>query len=178
MIFDLPVVDFDEDHFLSKASKDSKHRGNGKPETFSFGRGDIMLRIYDKVKEIKQQSQKVWFYDLWQQKDDVWRIEIEARREFLKTHGIYTPENLFAHQGTVAHWILANHTSLRRPTGDSNRSRWPRHPLWQAAEKAALALEGLEQGNKLDLQAPKLFAKEKTLQSIEGMAKKPFCRFV
>ncbi len=71
--FDLPFVDFDEDQFLSKASKDSKHRGNGQPETFSFGRGDIMLRIYDKVKEIKQQSQKVWFYDIWQQEEHCWR---------------------------------------------------------------------------------------------------------
>ncbi len=45
----LPEIDFDEDSFVSLSTKDNKHRENGSAQTFSFGKGDVMLRVYDKI---------------------------------------------------------------------------------------------------------------------------------
>ena len=61
----IPSVDFDEDSFVSRSQKDSVHRKNGEPQTFTFGKGDVVLRVYDKVAEIHEASKKTWFFDLW-----------------------------------------------------------------------------------------------------------------
>ncbi|MDR3580851.1 MAG: hypothetical protein P4L44_12895 [Oryzomonas sp.] len=129
--YDLPEIDFDEDCFKSLSVKDSKHRGNRKDQTFTFGNGgDIMLRVYDKVAEIKQKSDKVWFYTLWGQDADVWRIEYQVRKEVLKDFSIATFDDLKAQIGDLLRYLATDHTSLRQPNGDSNSSRWPLHPLW------------------------------------------------
>lgn len=46
--FSLPKVDFDEDNFVTSAEKDSQRRKNGKVQTFTFGRDEIVLRVYNK----------------------------------------------------------------------------------------------------------------------------------
>jgi hypothetical protein len=60
-------------------------------EGLSIGSGSLVLRIYDKEKEIKK-SGKEWFYNVWQiNKDEVpedkkiIRFEYQVRRELLKT---------------------------------------------------------------------------------------------
>lgn len=129
--YHLPEVDFDEDCFKSTSVKDSKHRGSRKPQTFTFGGGgDIVLRIYDKVAEIKQKSDKVWFYTLWGQDENVWRIEWQVRKEVLKDFSIATFHDLKMQIGDLLRYLSTDHTSLRKPTDDSNSSRWPLHPLW------------------------------------------------
>jgi hypothetical protein len=55
----VPTLDFDEDSFVSLLEKDAKHREHGRPQTFTLGRGDVVLRVYDKVAEVRQQSDKV-----------------------------------------------------------------------------------------------------------------------
>lgn len=129
--YNLPEIDFDEDSFKSTSVKDSKHRGNRKDQTFTFGGGgDIMLRVYDKVAEIKQKSDKVWFYTLWGQDENVWRIEWQVRKEVLKDMDINTFDDLKKQIGDLLRYLATEHTSLRIPTNDSNSSRWPLHPLW------------------------------------------------
>lgn len=130
--YDQPVIDFDENSFKSKSVKDCKHRGSRKTQTFTFGLGgDIVLRVYDKVSEIKQKSDKVWFYTLWGQDKDVWRIEWQVRKEVLKDFSIATFDDLMAQVGDLLRYLATEHTSLRVPTDDSNSSRWPLHPLWK-----------------------------------------------
>lgn len=69
---------------------------NGRKFTgFSFGKGDEMLRIYDKTVEIQKNPDKAFIKHLaWINNDEykedekVWRIEIQYRRSKLKT--LYT----------------------------------------------------------------------------------------
>ena len=129
--YHLSTVNFDEDSFVSRTNKDSQHRENGKVQTFTFGRDAIVLRVYDKVAEVEQQSDKVWFFLLWGQDQDVWRIEWQVRKEVLRAFGILTVEDLRTRQGDLLRYLCEEHTTLRVPTGDGNRSRWPLHPLWQ-----------------------------------------------
>jgi hypothetical protein len=128
--YNLPIIDFNEDSFVSYSSKDSQYRQDGVVQTFTFGKGDIVLRVYDKVAEIKQQSDKVWFYLLWEQAENVWRIEWQVRKSILKQFGIITFNDLKNRQGDLLHHLASEHDTLRIPTNDSNASRWPLHPLW------------------------------------------------
>jgi hypothetical protein len=44
------------------------------------------------VAEIKQQSAKIWFHELWGQEEHVWRIEWQVRKPVLKKFWIRTVE--------------------------------------------------------------------------------------
>lgn len=39
--YHLPVIDFDEDNFVSSFAKDNQHRKHGKVQTFRLGEGDL-----------------------------------------------------------------------------------------------------------------------------------------
>lgn len=129
--FYMPELDFELDHFVSKAKKDRMWRSDRRAQSFTFGKGALVLRVYDKSAEIREESHKEWFPELWGRADHVWRAEFQARREHLKQFGIRTPDDLFDHQYDVLRQAALNH-SLRRPNADTNRSRWPHHPLWAA----------------------------------------------
>ena len=130
--YHLPAIDFGADDFVTRFRKDSIHRQNGAVQTFTLGRGDFVLRVYDKIAEIQEQSQKFWFYDLWGRRDAVWRIEFQVRRGRLQQAGIDTLDDLRLLQNDILRELAGNHTSLRQPTGDGNRARWPLHVLWDA----------------------------------------------
>lgn len=140
----VPEVDFHVDAFVSLSSKDSQHRENGTMQTFTLGKGDIVLRVYDKVAEVNQKSAKVWFFDLWGQSEKVWRIEWQVRKPVLRSFGIRTMTDLYTHQGTLLRYLAEEHDTLRCPTSDSNRSRWPLHPLWEDLQQRIRALPTVE----------------------------------
>lgn len=153
----LPDIDFDEDSFVSAASKDNQHRKNRKIQTFSFGEGEIRLRVYNKCDEINETSAKTWFYKLWEIDHDVWRIEWQVRKGSLRSCSIQTFTDLQQRQGRLLQILVNEHTTLRiKDDNDSNRSRWALHPLWlDLIEQVAKIeiLEGLDTLNDLDLNA-------------------------
>jgi len=128
--YDLPVMDFELGDFVSRCNKDSQYRENGKVQTYTIGRGDLLLRVYDKVAEVEQQSNKVWFFLLWGQDRNVWRIEWQVRKAILRQFSICTFADLQKIQGDLLRYLCEEHTTVRIPNGDENRSRWPVHPLW------------------------------------------------
>jgi hypothetical protein len=131
----LPEIDFNEDDFVSLSAKDSQHRNERQVQTFSLGKGDVMLRVYNKVAEINEKSKKTWFFDLWGSiTENVWRIEWQVRKELMRRFGIRTFSDLFEGQGDILRYLSQEHTTLRIPNEDSNRSRWPLHPLWQSLQ--------------------------------------------
>lgn len=142
--YSLVELDFDADSFVSQSDKDSQHREHGTIQTFTLGKGDVVLRVYDKVAEIRQQSAKVWFYELWGQEEHVWRIEWQVRKPVLKKFWIRTFADLQEHQGMVLHYLAEFHDTLRVKTEDSNRSRWPLHPLWVDLQQRITEWHSLE----------------------------------
>ena len=149
--YHLPTIDFDEDSFVSNFAKDNQHRKHGKVQTFRFGEGDLALRVYNKCDEIQQSSAKTWFYDLWGMDKEVWRIEWQARKEWLRRVGIRTFEDLKERQGDLLRLLVNDHTTLRIKTEDSNRSRWPLHPLWQDLQEKVEQMAGLGVVRELDM---------------------------
>lgn len=99
------VQDFENFRTQSRISS-AVYRSGQEVTGFRFGGGDITLRIYDKVREIYEASQKWWFFDKWKAGEEqtgyrqftekegtnsqkrfaqVTRIEFQLRREALKT---------------------------------------------------------------------------------------------
>ena len=145
--YQLPEIDFDEDSFVSMSAKDAHHREDRKAQTFMFGKGDVVLRVYDKIAEILQQSDKVWLFQLWGGvTEDVWRVEWQARKELLRRFGIRTFTDLRDLQGDALRYLATEHDTLRLPGEDTNRSRWPLHPLWidLQARIDAMECQGVE----------------------------------
>lgn len=112
-----------------------------------------MLRIYNKIAEIAEQSGKSWFFELWGATENVWRIEWQVRKDILKRFGIRTFANLQDGQGDVLRYLATEHSTLREKTDDSNRSRWPLHSLWIDLQKQIDKLENQGVYRNIDQQA-------------------------
>lgn len=155
--YHLPEIDFNQDSFVTLSAKDAEHREDRKTQTFMFGKGDVVLRVYDKIAEIIQQSGKVWLFQLWGGiVENVWRVEWQVRKDLLRRFGIRTFTDLRDLQGDALRYLATEHDTLRLPNGDSNRSRWPIHPLW---------LDIQRQIDQLDCQGvTRVIDEEKTLR--------------
>ncbi|MEQ9109330.1 MAG: hypothetical protein RIF37_15300 [Rhodospirillaceae bacterium] len=132
--FDLPVVDFGPGDFVTRADKDAQWREHGRLQTLQFGTGDCVLRVYDKIAEIEQASRKAWFFKLWGQDQDVWRVEFQLRGARLKTAGIRTIADLDEFSGDLLRELSNKFARLCIPSQDQNRARWPLHPLWESLQ--------------------------------------------
>jgi hypothetical protein len=53
-----------------------------------------------------------------------------VRKEVLKRFSMRTFEDLFSGYGDVLRYLASEHDTMRVPNEDTNRSRWPIHPLW------------------------------------------------
>ena len=151
--YHLPELDFDEDSFLSQAAKDNQHRKNGKIQTLKFGTDKVVLRIYNKTDEINEVSHKTWLFDLWGIDHDVWRIEWQVRKDFLRQLGISSFTSLAERQGDLLRVLVKDHTTLRIKSNDSNRSRWAMHPLWLDLTERVDQMDGLGVIKELDEKA-------------------------
>jgi hypothetical protein len=151
--YQLSEIDFDQDSFVTLSSKDAVHREDRRAQTFSFGTGDVRLRVYDKVAEIAQASGKTWFFELWGCAEKVWRIEWQVRKALLRRFGVRTFEDLGARQGDVLRYLASEHDTIRVANDDANRSRWPLHALWIDLQGRIAELAGLGVYREIDPQA-------------------------
>ena len=98
--------------------------------------GPISSRLYDKTLEIKQKKHKAYLLDLWMRAGmvsdlPVWRQEFQLRREVLDQLGIRSFSGLMQNLGGIWGYASQDWLRLAEPqTGDSNRGRWPTHPMW------------------------------------------------
>ena len=125
--------------FLPIKEGEIYHYGS-KVTGWTFGSGPLVMRIYDKLSESKI-SHKEWFHDLWKEggwdeKSDVTRVEIQMRRDFLKEFEVGTFESFEKSLGDIFRYVTEDWFSLREPSTDKNRSRWPVTPLWSEVQGA------------------------------------------
>lgn len=151
--YHLPYLDFDEDNFVTDFVKDNQHRKNRTVQTFRLGQGDLVLRCYNKSDEIIESSSKAWLYELWGRESDVWRIEWQARKEWLRNYGIKTVSDLQSNQGQLLQSLVNDHTKLCIKSGDSNRSRWLLHPLWMDLQEQVEKLPSSDSERDLNMDA-------------------------
>ncbi|MDD3183306.1 MAG: hypothetical protein PHD48_10970 [Alphaproteobacteria bacterium] len=96
--------------------------------------------IYDKTAEIVDHH-KLYWWDIWGLRPEnikgrIWRIEVRAGGNELDRWNLRTFEDMERMAGDVVLDILKK-IRLAVPTDDSNRSRWPSHPIWSVCQQSA-----------------------------------------
>ena len=99
------------------------------------------VTIYNKTAEIKVHN-KLYWYNLWGIQDPeqldgkVWRIEVRAGKEELKKWNVKRFDQLEQLAGNIVESTLKGLKYTEEDPYDSNRSRWPLHPMWASACQA------------------------------------------
>ena len=110
--------------------------------TFGKRGGKLLCRIYDKSREMKDKGHD-WWPDVWGPKYDpeqkVMRVEFEFGRDGLRDFGVDTPEDAFERAPSLWAYAACNWLTLRVPTDDDTRSRWPVDPRWELIQSSTLA---------------------------------------
>ncbi|MEK7282021.1 MAG: replication initiation factor, partial [Chloroflexota bacterium] len=115
---------------------DAYSRG-GKFTGWVFGAGaTLSARLYDKTIEIEK-SHKTYFHELWKRSgwdgdSTVWRLEFQFRREALGSFRVSRLDRV--QEKLWGLWLHAVIIWLRLAIPDpqdSNRGRWPIHPVWE-----------------------------------------------
>jgi len=112
------------------------------PETFYFGKGDLVVRIYNKTREATVKGKGHWF-EAWaahpgyDPERDVWRFELQLRSPILNELGRRDPETAFASLGAILGFGL-EWCNLRIPSGLSS-DRWPEDPVWGELRRAVFS---------------------------------------
>lgn len=121
--------------WVTQARRIDRYRIGGVFTGWSFGKGDLSARLYNKSQEVKA-SGKDWFREYWRRagwdgETEVWRLEFQFRRERLKSFGARALDEI--HQSVPELWRYAMENWLRLvvPQKDGNRTRWPTHTLWK-----------------------------------------------
>ena len=155
------VTDFTVEEFSYGLHRSGFHFSKGSP---------ISCAIYDKTREIREESLKWWFHDLWQasgwdaeKQPQVWRVEFRFKREVLHELSVEDEfqgiEDAFqfsdrlqalwayacGHVGGGADGLPDGWLRYVVPGADSNRSRWVTHLVWMEVQKAFAVLPDEEE---------------------------------
>jgi len=109
-------------------------------QTFQYGKGPMVLRIYDKTAELES-SHKEWFRQVWALCEGydpslpVTRVEAQMRRQVLGELHIDCVEQVIENPGALLDYGL-RWCQLRVPSGDATKSRWPEDPRWTHLREA------------------------------------------
>jgi hypothetical protein len=106
---------------------------------FTFGKGDVVCRIYDKTLLMATRGEH-WQEEVWVDRHPdlpVWRLEFQIRRRALRRFSLETLEQ--AEGARQSLWqYLTEWISLRQPGLDGNRSRWKEASCWGALRSVEL----------------------------------------
>ncbi|MEW6427343.1 MAG: hypothetical protein AB1568_04840 [Thermodesulfobacteriota bacterium] len=138
---DVPV--HRQEHWITKAIESSTHYHNRRLEGITLGQGNIMLRIYDKVGELKMKSvhkqplfAQIWGLEEYNDKP-VTRTEFQIRRDVLrdfkpKVDTFADMENsLDSLWAYCMKWCRLTEKPANR---DHHQSRAVNHPWWSQLE--------------------------------------------
>lgn len=118
------------------ASYRATHGTERQAQTFQFGKGAVVLRLYNKTAEIAV-SKKPWMQEVWELTGrydpslPVWRVEVQLRREILRELGVRSAEQVLEDPGALLDYGLG-WAQLRVPSADYTKARWPEDPRWTA----------------------------------------------
>ena len=135
----------DRHRFVGRATRLDTHESAGSLTGFEFGRRTtktVVARIYDKSMDMKRKG-SLWWQDRWGSAYDparqVMRVEFEFGRKGLMQYGVDTVWHALASAPSLYKAASTDWLSLRVPTGDDTRSRWPVDPSWLRVQSAAFS---------------------------------------
>jgi hypothetical protein len=140
----------DREAFVCRADDSMTYESGHALTGLSFGSRRtqrISARLYDKTAEMALKGTE-WWELVWGERHTpgapVWRIEFEIGRAALSALELYRPDAVLAAAPTLWRYCTTNWLTLRSPTGDANRSRWPLDARWAVVQSATLGQGGTE----------------------------------
>ena len=138
------VGSFDSETFTDPNAR-SRRRVGRTFSGFSFGRGRVVCRVYNKTLQMQAKGQD-WQRTIWDNAnpdEDVWRVEVQFRRAVLTDfrtddENINTVADALANRQALWDYGVRDWLTLRLPNGDTNRSRWPIDPAWRVIQEATI----------------------------------------
>lgn len=108
---------------------------------YTFGSGDLLMRIYDKTYQVKkkrlQYIQEEWKQKGWKEGSNITRIECQMRRDKIKEWGINTFEDFKRGAADIWKYLTEEWFSLRiKKHSDDSRSRWPVSEIWKIVQSS------------------------------------------
>jgi hypothetical protein len=135
----------DREAFVCRADDCTTYETGKVVTGFSFGSRRtqrISARLYDKTAEMTLKGTD-WWEAVWGEGHTpgvpVWRIEFEIGRAALSSLELYRPDAVLAAAPSLWRYCTTDWLTLRSPTGDANRSRWPLDTRWDVVQSATLA---------------------------------------
>jgi hypothetical protein len=121
---------------------------------FRFGRDALLVRVYDKTREIKGKP-VVGLPERWGEWDDsqpVWRVEFQYRRDALRRWRVARVDEVLATLQDLWEYGTKEWMTLRLPTANRQPTRWPVDPVWRELQAVQIrpVRMGLRPGNVLE----------------------------
>jgi hypothetical protein len=132
-----PFKPQDINRFVTRARENTTYSKDHKVSGFSFGKGDIRARIYNKTLEAHQSGKELVF-DLWgvARDSEVWRVEFQLRREALKSFGVESFDDFLNASQSMWDYCTNKWLSMRAGEGRAKVA-----PFWQQAQTARIDLQ-------------------------------------
>ena len=136
----------EKDMFVSRKRKYTTHlkevSSKYKLQTLYIGKEPFLLRLYDKKEELKNSKKNELMYEYFlnngfTKKDDIFNLEFELHRKYLKTYSIDTVDDLLGHaeklfkESMNAIRLVDLSTISQNSINTMNRYKAETHPLWQ-----------------------------------------------
>lgn len=113
-----------------------------KLQTLYIGKEPFLLRLYDKKEELKNSSKREMMYEYFlnngfNAEDDIFNLEFELHRKYLKTYNIDTVDDLLGHaeklfkESMDAIRLVDLSTISENAINTMNRYKAETHPIWQ-----------------------------------------------
>ena len=124
------VMDYLQFKFITRGRKFAIHGENHRLETFYRGSGKrIMLRVYDKLRELRESTQDLVKHKILLEKrwggeipKHATRVEFQLRREALKDFGVDSVEDLFEKAGEISVWLTHKWFRMTEEVPDRNHT--------------------------------------------------------
>ena len=136
----------EKDMFVSRKRKYTTHlkevSSKYKLQTLYIGKEPFLLRLYDKKEELKNSKKNELMYEYFANngfnfKEDIFNLEFELHRKYLKTYNIDTVDDLLGHaeklfrESMDAIRLVDLSTISKNSINTTNRYKAETHPLWQ-----------------------------------------------
>ena len=134
----------DRPNFLTRAGDVHYFETDDSFSGYTFGTrksGTITCRIYNKTLELRKKNDG-WTPLIWGDRVDhafpVWRVEFETGTKYLHQVGIKSASEGLSQVASIWAYATEDWLTLRTPTDDSNKSRWPISEPWKFIQNSSL----------------------------------------
>ena len=97
----------------------------------TFGRGQLMARLYEKTIELRGSDKEAQMVRVWGgPQEKVWRLEFQIRREKLKQFQIESLTDLIERGASLWSYLSKDWLTLKAPGRSKQRTRWKTDLRW------------------------------------------------